>query len=316
MGVISQILIQRTEEGIHRAGESVTGVVKYAIDEPTEYKDISLSLIGKGQCAWSRDGGSGEYRGNEEYINRKANILQKPKNVTIVVPAGCYEYPFQFILPKDIPPSFKDEFCEITYVIVLEFVKARLINSTKQFKVELSVYGNVKPTFTSPIIFGMEKSLLKPFSARRHIINLKVEVAKTILTPGDNINLNYVITNESAIAVKGVRIELLNKTKYTADCGETKYYEKVFKECTISQSSCESDSIVKSRAIVPTLAELYTIQHTKVISKEYFLKLTLELPIPYRNESAELEVVIGETCREDDIPPPYISEKEIKVLDK
>lgn len=308
----------------------VSGVVKYAIDKPTEYKDITLSLIGKGHCTWTeRDSTSSSndntttssktttYYGHDEYVNHKMFILEKSKNVsTIVVPPGCYEFPFQFILPKNIPPSFKDTTCKITYEVVLEFVKPRLINATKKFDAELSVYGYVTPTLSYPIVFGLEKSLFKPFSMRRNIINLKVELAKTILTPGENINLSYVITNQSSVAVNAVRIELLTKTKYTADCGRTNVYEKVYQACTVRQKGCDSDSVDKNRAVVPTLAELYTIQNTKVIEKKYFVRVTLELPLLHINGSAELEVVIGEMAPEVDLPPPYSDESDIKILEK
>lgn len=319
MGVICQILLDKTEEGVHKAGQAVTGVVKYAIDQPTEYKSITLSLIGKGECRWTESESSDSngsksttYIGRDQYINRRINILQIPEDRTAVVAAGCYDYPFEFILPKDIPPSFKDKICEITYEVILEFKKPQLFNSTKKFDVQLNVYGNVQQKLTFPIIFGAEKTLFKPLSARRNTINLKAEIAKTVVSPGENVNLNYVVTNQSSVAVKNVRIELMSKNVYTADCGKTNMNTKVFKECTVVEKGCDADSIVKGEVVLPTLAELYTIQHTKVIKKEFFARVVLVLPLPHKNEVAEVEVVIGEVDCEGGGPPLYFDTSKTK----
>uniref|UniRef100_A0A2A4JPH7 Arrestin C-terminal-like domain-containing protein n=1 Tax=Heliothis virescens TaxID=7102 RepID=A0A2A4JPH7_HELVI len=46
--------------------------------------------------------------------------------------------------------------------------------------------------------------------------------------------------------------------------------------------------------ILPVDPEEYTVRHSKIISREYKLKVTLQLPVPHRNVSVDVPVFIGD----------------------
>lgn len=193
MGVACQILIHKKKEGVHKGGQAVTGIVRYAIDKPTEYKAVTLSLLGTGKCSWTECRGNNVYEtftGLEFYIIIHKDLLNK-KTETATIDIGSYEYPFTFQLPEDLPSSFKNDTCTIAYHIQVKFEKSTFFSINKTFTTEIPVYGLMEPIVEGPVTFGLDKTLMT-LSAEIPMINLKAQMLKTILTPGENAHLSIV----------------------------------------------------------------------------------------------------------------------------
>lgn len=323
MGVTCQILIQRPREGVHRAGRPVVGSVKYAVDEPTEYKDIVISLVGEGECSWTEsrrnivvgsnhnrhnrhghveqhhDQRHKTYRGTEVFIANYTSILNKQPGCTAILPVGTYEYQFRYMLPKNIPPSFNDSICTITYQIGIKFEKPSLFKFHKKFTTAFNVYGYVEPvSLEGNTLFGLEKSLLRPFSKRKHMINLKANISSTLFAPGQNADIVFAVTNDSDVKITSIKTELVCYTTYFANCGRKKESKKFIKESTVETLSIPADAVANMASVMQVQADLYSIQNCRIIKNEYKLKVTLRLPIPYTNASMELPIVVGEKRNE------------------
>lgn len=312
MGVSCVIIVTKTPEGVHKAGETVNGILQYAIDEITDYKNISISLIGKGEFNITKGTGdnSRNYYGKEYYIQRTINVLNKRPHETVTIPFGSYKFPFEFHLPCDIPSSYssKSRFgtdirgsWEIKYCIKALFEKSTLLSINKTFEKNLIVYGSVNPIAPeSPITFEIQKNitrfnplLLFTGSGRPKVIHLKATIANSYLTPGETIKLTYEVHNDTDVDIKRIIANLKGRTSFT-NSGVTNALEKDIKDCKSESRSISKNTKTYIEVSLPTKPELYSIQHSKIINVEYFARITVDLPLPHMNASFEIPIAIGE----------------------
>ncbi|CAH0702215.1 unnamed protein product [Spodoptera exigua] len=291
MGVMCQILINRTEDGVFKVGGLVTGTLKYFIDKPTHYKSISITFLGKGRCSWSETRGktTTHYSNGEEYINQIVNIyLDREKEDFI---SGGFEYPFQFLLPVDIPPSFKDSTCTIEYKIIVTFVKANIITSKKYFDVEIPVTSYVNPCSLEPMMFCLRKNIFSFNKTNSNQIDLKGEIIKTCVTPGENIQIKLTVNNDTNLQIFA-KTELVHRLTYIASCGHKKTREDIVNN-TSTMSPVAENSVVNLICVIPTLHNLSSLEHTKVMIGEYKVKLVVKPPFPHMFRMLYIPVAIG-----------------------
>ncbi|XP_021199894.3 arrestin domain-containing protein 17 [Helicoverpa armigera] len=292
MGVVCQILINRNEEGFFRAGQVVTGTLKYDIDEPTRYESIDLSFLGRGKCHWSRKEGkhNRHYRNKEVYVSVTMDLFSSAPDQK--VEAGTYEYPFQFLLPDTIPASFKDIICQIQYRVIAKFLQNNFFNKGDTFEAEVPVYGYVGPWAPEPLIFGLKKYFFT--CSPQNTVTVKAEIDKTILIPGENICLRVTVNNDSNIPVI-IRSEIIKCLTYTASNSKaTKIVKEVIPGTVECSPSVKEFRMTEFTRLIPTLRTMYSIQNTVVMIGEYKVKVTGVVPCPHINASVEVPVVIGE----------------------
>ncbi|KAH9635413.1 hypothetical protein HF086_006653 [Spodoptera exigua] len=291
MGVMCQILINRTEDGVFKVGGLVTGTLKYFIDKPTHYKSISITFLGKGSCWWSESRGktTTHYSNSEEYINQIVNIyLDREKEDFI---SGGFEYPFQFLLPVDIPPSFKDSTCTIEYKIIVTFAKANKITSKKYFDVEIPVTSYVNPCSLEPMMFCLRKNIFSFNKTNSNQIDLKGEIIKTCVTPGENIQIRLTVNNDTNLQIFA-KTELVHRLTYIASCGHKKTRENIVSN-TSTMTPVAANSVVNLICVIPTLHNLSSLEHTKVMIGEYKVKLVVKPPFPHMFRMLYIPVAIG-----------------------
>lgn len=300
MGVFSQIIIKRPIEGFHRPGSKVNGVIKYAIDEPTEYKDIVLSFIGKGQCKWTVSSGNGKksqsttFIGTEQYFSEKINFIEGQEK-TVTLKPGSFGFPFEFSLPFECPSSYKDDTCTIKYEIQLKFVKPSFFSINKTFNEEVIVQSYViPPRFEGKAVFGLEKNLLKLFSSKDHKINLKTSISNKIFSAGETAELEFAVTNDTDVRLTSLRTELIENIVYTSKSGEQKELTKTVSKLTTETPGVPENAKANMSTAIPIIREYYSIQNSSIIYRKFKLKVTVRLPIPYINDSVEIPIIIGE----------------------
>ncbi|KAG7311259.1 hypothetical protein JYU34_002290 [Plutella xylostella] len=302
MGVMCNILVNRTPRDFYTPGEPVTGIVKYAVDEETKFEDIVLSYVGKGHCSWSENTGTGKHRrtrhysGTEEIFRINLSILPKDKaqDNTVALPTGAYEAPFQFITPHHIPPTYKDHTGEISYKLKVKFKRPGLFETNKKFYTSVDIKSQANPVVPQePLVYGIDKTLVTMFSSKKNRINVQAEIQKSYLRAGDRAELRLVVTNDSRVTIPRVQAGIYEKRTYTASCGKTKRIYKYIKASKTRSPTIPDRSVSNFTLSVPSTANLFTIQNCRVVAKEYFVKVTLKLPMPYINASVEIPVVIS-----------------------
>lgn len=286
MDVVCQILITRTEDGVFKSGDLVTGTIKYFIEEPTKYEAISINFHGKGNCWWTKTDSSAPGRnfGNtEDYVNQTICFYTGKSGEEL---SGAYEYPFQFLLPVNIPSSYKDGNCVIDYKIIVTFVKT---TKREQFEAEIPVHAYVTSSIQEPISFGLQKKLFSMFANNK--IGLKGELENVAVTPGANINMTLKVNNNSNNEIF-IKTELIKCFTFMSNRGDSST-DVVLIPNTTTGYNIGKNTEQSVTCIVPTFSNLFSIQNTKIIKGEYKVRVTIQMSFPYKDATVEVPVVIG-----------------------
>nr|XP_021198666.2 arrestin domain-containing protein 5 [Helicoverpa armigera] len=308
-----QIILNRTREGHFKAGQYVTGIVKFSIYKPKRYDSIDISFEGRGKCVWTQT----DSPDDTIYINNKEEVVSINKNLFTpvgdeMVEPGDYAYPFEFLLPDDIPSSVKTDFGRIHYKIFVKFEKKRTFGAEVKLENEreVPVYGFVEPLTRGPAPFKVEHKL-RSFNANNKI-TVKGVIDRTFLRPGDSIRLKMTVTNDSNVAIS-IKSQLVHQNTYTS---KEKYNATYVSERSIpgtkeTSPPIRANSVTKLERTIPVLDTLYSIQNSKILEGEFEVKVTIKAPFPYGKEYARVPVVIGWTKEEyaaliqRELPPSY-----------
>ncbi|PZC71167.1 hypothetical protein B5X24_HaOG213945 [Helicoverpa armigera] len=321
MGIKSEILIQIPRERKHITGEPIRGIVKFHLDKETVFKNISLSFIQKSYCTWVESARAYEERfvfpvrhrlkvgniyrfdGQENKVLEKIDFLDKETNQNVKLKFGSYEYPFEILIPEELPPSIKTDIGSIKYYFVLKFEKPGLSIWNKTFKTKVSIYPRIDTSLDDePVNFTMEKDITDKK------ISIKGELEKGSFNSTDERRISFEVTNNSDVTFD-IKTELVSSTKYTdtdpilnhhkfldQKFEETKTVEEVVGYCTMITPTVPDNSVANMYNILPPILppEHLTVRHSKIISREYMVRVTLMLPVPYANDFIDIPVFIGE----------------------
>ena len=305
MGLECQIFLQDSKEGVYRPGETVVGALNYTINKPKKYLSIDVSFVGKGRCKWSESDSDEEttigscldsdnekitYSNEEEYISKNINLFSLGDGEGVVL-SGTFEYPFDFLLPDDLPTSLKNPTCTIEYKVIATFVKEKN-SKIKTFEEEVTVYGYVHPCSPEPQVFG----LLKDFSSPTTVNNftVKAEIDRTFVTPGENFTLTFAVENNSDVPIV-IEAELIKYFTYVAAGGQTTKIQTEPMDTTRNYTpAIKEKSETQLTLIVPTLPSLYSIQHSKILIGDYQVRVIAKVPLSHIIAAVEVPVVIGE----------------------
>ncbi|XP_050561983.1 arrestin domain-containing protein 2-like [Spodoptera frugiperda] len=299
MAVSCEILIARTEDDVFKPGDLVTGTIKYYIDEPTKFEGISMNFLGNGNCWWTKtEGGAINVGNSETYVNQSICFYTGKSGEEL---SGTYEYPFQFLLPINIPSSYKDGNCVIAYKIIVTFVRT---TRREQFEAEIPVQGYVTTSVQEPMLFGLQKKLFPVFTDSK--IALRGELENVAVTPGENVNLTIKINNDSNNEIF-VRTELIKCFTLMSNHGETSA-NIILVPNTTTGSNIEKNSEQSIKCAVPTFVNLFSIQNSNIVKGEYKVRVTIEMPFPYKDATVDVPVVIGKIIGGVIAPDPMKNE--------
>lgn len=298
MGVQCHILINRPADGVHKAGETVSGSVRYSIDKPFEYKYIIISLDGEGVCMFTSLRPSLTISqmciGEHNFVREVKYLSPGEKHgKNNILPVGTYEEDFSFKLPMKIPQPYKDKFCKLTYRVAFNFRKSTLFGH-KEFSAPINVSAYVtqeQPEGSTP--FELEKTLHRPLSQKTHTINVKGVLSNTLFAPGEDAHLSFKVTNNTDTTIYSIETKLVCYTIYKGDHGRTKEDVTIIQESAVETPGVPADNVANLTSIMHVPEHLFSIQNCDVIKKQYKVRVTMILHMPYTNDYTEIPVVIG-----------------------
>ncbi|CAD0200051.1 unnamed protein product [Chrysodeixis includens] len=295
MGVKCQLLLDNQGCCLYRTGGLVTGTVNYCFDKPTEFWSATVSLVGTGYCRWEEGSSKNRrtYIGREQYVEQHLNILQLKKHELVKLEPGSYQFPFEFLLPENIPTSHTDPIGNITYSIKVVFKKAGFIKTSEKFSTTIQVYNEPKPCLPEPLIAGTKKEFT--FSSKNKFVNIKGEISRTFITAGEDILLTVTVQKETDIPITGIQTELVNLMTYT--CNNYSKKQRL-NHTSVNGTVREYPGMTEKnettfRYIIPSFPHLFSIQDSNIIAKEYKARVTVKFPFPYINAFLDLPVVIN-----------------------
>lgn len=316
MGIFCQINLNKPPDGAFYSGEVVSGIIKYALDEPMEIEKITISLKGMGHLRLTERTNQKNRRhtyGSDEVYVDIDEIIQEGK---FKVLPGSYDLKFSFRLPQNLPPTF--EFykhiprygvnCKIKYYVRIKFDRPGWFAFAKHFRKEITVASTITPKLsTEPVMFGERSKLLQLFSSKPSTVIMKANIVNSVITNGGKIEIQSEIQNATTnTTIKSVEIKLLEVYTFKATGHpEVKAYEDI-PNCDSKTGSIKSGATQDMPIDIIVPSDKVSLENSKIVSRDYIVRIIAEMPMPHRNVVLEIPVQIGENVQREEIcdPPP------------
>ncbi|CAK1548865.1 unnamed protein product [Leptosia nina] len=293
MGIHCEICLKCPPNNVYTSGSIVAGEIKYAVDETTAFKRITMSL----KCIATlrikkrtRGKNQGVSFNKAKYCNIEEVILDSATgNATVDI--GSYTAPFKFQIPQRTPPSvdvFRKQLShsmkyKVGYYIAMKFEKSNFLSSTKRFKKEIQVMSDIIPTLIrDPMTYGEKKTLFQPFSSTESVINVKSTILSSVVCAGDTVQFEYEVANNSHVTIRSVEtkiVEMINSKKRL----------KHFTFCNdLEGTDSKTGSIVngKTQQMIVDIKvpdDCLTIDSCQLAERNYSVSIAVELPMPHTN---------------------------------
>uniref|UniRef100_A0A915PSZ0 Arrestin C-terminal-like domain-containing protein n=1 Tax=Setaria digitata TaxID=48799 RepID=A0A915PSZ0_9BILA len=185
-------------ESAYFAGQEVSGKVVIETSEPKKVSEILLELKGRAKTYWTKHSG----------IKCQERIL----------PKGRHEIPFSFTLPKTLPTSFEGEFGFIRYTCKATCERPWDVDivSKRAFTVIGIEDINQDSEAMEPACESECISSVKLCCQKQGSIAVKMSVDRTGFTPGEKIQVNALITNDSTKMIRCLTLKMKQYVEYRA----------------------------------------------------------------------------------------------------
>nr|XP_021199897.2 uncharacterized protein LOC110383430 [Helicoverpa armigera] len=317
MGIFCQINLFKPPDGAFYSGEAVSGMIKYGLDEPMEIDRITVSLKGAGDLKMTERTNKRNRRhtfgASEVYVDTD-EVMQEGK---IKVPAGSYELLFNFRLPQNVPPSIEYNkhipryavSCKIKYYVRIKFDRPGWFTFAKHFRKEITVASTIKPRLSmEPVMYGQRSTLIQLFKSKPSTVIMKANVLNSVIPNGGKVTIESEIQNDTNISIKTVEIKMMEMYTFKAT-GHTdvKVYEDVPScECKTAPIRAGATQNLPVDIVVPS--DRVSLDNSKIVSRDYIVRITSVLPLPHRNVVLDIPVQIGDNVQRQevvDLPPSY-----------
>ncbi|XP_011504212.1 PREDICTED: arrestin domain-containing protein 3 [Ceratosolen solmsi marchali] len=309
--------------------QTVTGNVILTIDSTKKIKAIQLRVKGEADTYWSTDrqelNNDGRYRtetdvvtAHEEYFKAQFYILGSSSGEQIELPSGTHSFPFNYVLPPNLPSSFESDFGRIRYT--MKAILDRPWKFDHETKVAFTVIShldlNQQPNASEPVLLEKNKTFCclccgtPPLS-----VNISLPVRGYV--PGQMIPIKVNVENQSGVTVETLKLVLEKIVTYTAT---TPHSEKKVVENTVAEVSkgpvggnetTSYEQTVKVPSIPPS-----NLNNCGIIDLEYKLKIEAVVTgLYYRNLRDSTPIYIGTIPLSTyQIPQPSEKAKDIYPL--
>ncbi|XP_046451060.1 arrestin domain-containing protein 17-like isoform X1 [Daphnia pulex] len=227
-------------------GQEITGSVHVWNDKPKNVNGIYVDCRGSAQVSFTRteqqmntiyrNGRSHNvvknitthYQSNESYFRHRITINAGGSDRTLG--KGKHQFPFSLILPHQIPSSFEGVHGNVRYTIRAVYERRRKWNH--ECKIPITVNSimdlNQIPESSVPVQASGYKTL-GILCCKSNPITAKFWLDRCGYVPGESIIFNAEVENLSRKAMRGTKVQIIEKTSYHATRA-TEFHERVINE--------------------------------------------------------------------------------------
>ncbi|GBP27335.1 Arrestin domain-containing protein 3 [Eumeta japonica] len=308
MAIKCNIHINGPQGEVYRPGSVLSGLVKYTLTNDMRLERISMSVKGKSRVSWTRGAGKQRrtHRGYDELIIDNGDILRPGADV---LRSGTYQATFRFELPRNAPPTYGDRHCTTEYYIKITFSRSGFLTSAKKFKRMIIIGNAITPTLPlEPADYWLEKKVTEFFTNNSSRIHLKVNLSKSCLKPGEVMDVEFEVDNDTKHVIPSIVTRLMEKRIYRSNMGHEKVTVKKIKIGCCDTGSVKRRSRGQFALKFCTPAKAFTVQNCRVFSREYYLRVVVKLPMPHRDGVMDIPVQIGDLPETNLALGPYAEE--------
>ncbi|XP_053640537.1 arrestin domain-containing protein 17-like [Cherax quadricarinatus] len=253
------------------------------------------------ESAWLQGSISGprqHYRAQETYFDCEFYIYghKYQKGEKEMLPAGLHEFPFAFILPPNLPPSFNSEKGFIGYMALAILDRPAAANLVQKagFSLHTILNLNMISHSTSSSSSSTSKNVCC-FCCQTGPITLAARIPRQGYVPGEEILVSAEVDNISSRSTRRTRLLLLQVITYIMPNGVKEVVEeRVVKEVVRGMiPPGESDLWENVALVVPPLVPANIHLTCRLLHVKYRLDMILELPVPSSEMRVSLPLIIG-----------------------
>lgn len=168
MGKIDYFTIAlQKPNAIYFSGEQLIGTVNIRVSERLKINSVKMQINGSARVHWSESHGSGKnrttrhYSAHEHYLSFNVIFLAKQPNSDLYLESGDYSYPFNIVLPPNLPTSFEHQFGRVRYSIygTIDIPWAFDKHTTRSFSIVSPLDLNLNPNLRQPYTTTASKVL-------------------------------------------------------------------------------------------------------------------------------------------------------------
>lgn len=286
MGLKDFRIIYDNHWNTYYPGQTVSGNIIVVLDSTKKIRGISVKVKGVANTCWTTDKQDmderGQYRdgtqtvsAHEEYFETKYYLVGSASGGEIEIQSGEHKFPFQCVLPTNLPSSFESDFGHVRYT-----VKATLDRPWKfdqEVKSPFTVVSPLDLNQESRASEKIEEEMSKTFcclccGTPPLTVNYSLPVRGYV--PGQSMPIKVNVENHSGVTVETVKLILCKMVTFraTTPTTDTKTEEIVIAE--VGKGPIEGGGIAdyEQKLDIPPLPPS-NLTNCGIIDLEYNLKV-------------------------------------------
>ena len=314
MPTLSIALEQSRPDQPFYTGTNLSGTLYITIDEPKNYKYVTLQFVGRADVHWteSHSSGSGRHRrthtrhynSTEVYIDLTLTLWTPAQSPDGRLPPGQRAFPFRFTIPPTAPSSFRGSVGSIEYTLLAR-IGTGLFKFDHRIEAKIPVQQLVAvtdPRLLQPVRQELRKTLCCLCCASGPIV-LTVTLPKTGYCIRETFPLHVFVENGSSRRVY-LSAAISQRILYTAQG----HHRHVNKDLTRVASDEVGPHITRdwNPTIEIPVTEIIHENSCFIIKIGYSIVVAVNIPRAL-NLSTEIPLTLGNTHpqQQPTVPTPY-----------
>lgn len=284
------------EQYQYQPGEIVRGHLDVTLTRPLTIRTISISVYGQGAVA-CEDRELGSLHAHEEYINASKQISQGSEHYN----KGQHRFPFDYLLPNNLPSSFIGKYGSVTYVLKAVIHGERPGETSITSEPFLVLRRTMLPEQCNKTVgTSAQKRVWAMCDSGK--LKVSVELNKVGFCPGEDIFISAQIGNKTPLKVTAVQASLIMDSVYHAKQQKIPFHQIVNKRRDMYElESGEGRRWQNVRLTVPPYIPESGLENCDIIGISYKFQFRVEL-LGGKEVRMELPVLVGTHHMGLDIP--------------
>ncbi|XP_022323897.2 arrestin domain-containing protein 4-like [Crassostrea virginica] len=284
------------EQYQYQPGEIVRGHLDVTLTRPLTIRTISISVYGQGAVA-CEDRELGSLHAHEEYINASKQISHGSEHYN----KGQHRFPFDYLLPNNLPSSFIGKYGSVTYVLKAVIHGERPGETSITSEPFLVLRRTMLPEQCNKTVgTSAQKRVWAMCDSGK--LKVSVELNKVGFCPGEDIFISAQIGNKTPLKVTAVQASLIMDSVYHAKQQKIPFHQIVNKRRDMYElESGEGRRWQNVRLTVPPYIPESGLENCDIIGISYKFQFRVEL-LGGKEVRMELPVLVGTHHMGLDIP--------------
>ncbi len=308
------LLVAIDGKDVFYPGEAVRGEVVIQLEESLEAKAVVLKFLGIAHWRDDYELDEGVLIYGQEYLFNNEVTLVSPhlqkRESNIILESGKHSLPFEFILPSELPTSYRHHWVSkhwtswisysITAVIQRKFYE-RNDSYSQKFRVQEVRNLNLMPDLNKYSEVLSKKNVRSFFGFSYGLSYVKLSVPKRGYYLGDIIDVTVDIDHTTYTnQTKEVTLELVRETSYLTSKDNPRMTASLTIKKSLLQESLQANTVYKCSDALSVPIDLIPDVYVKdTLQIKYFLLLSVR-QLTARNITCRLPLTIA-TCQESEM---------------